>query len=642
MMFCTEQETVATTALEDSSIRVQSAASCYDSENDEEKPSFSEYGTGPGEVVENSDIESINQRLSSAGETSYPELSLVTNSIDGSGYETETKDRISNDAFKKLFTKQDSKTTTQNSKSAKEDIKPVKQDYRATTQDIKSANEDIKPVKQELKTTTQDIKPVKQDTRTTIQNTKPGKLNIKPAQQDTKPARQDIPLASDVLEPQITEVSPTDAQEHKTLKNAVLHEQKIERTTSEITQNTEIGDGQSENRKDIQSTALSPEGNHNNEDNVTIAQNVEQESDPVKKTEFEENHGFASDDDSVTSFPDNDITIKTKASKILNLAEKHQQKNEEVFEMTESTQVDVVESIQTPATDSGKTDPIESLHSNIAEVKQSPQTTVNTNDSNVFLRDIHLLSGKNLKTDKLSDKVGPQFSDKGQSFCSDTNYEKDKTNAEAGMIQQTSNSYDNAAQSGNRFTSESHDSSKPIKKQEYKDNGSADTKKVDSQSYVPKEAKISERKKNNQEREKSKLDESSKMKEEAKSAKVKTEKAKQEKLDIQGVGKADNVVTDTKDKVEIKLQNKTTTRKKAKSPKTARKSVSASKQATEPEPSLELIPTVDENLLKMIENPDGSLELSEETLNQFAPVEDFHDPDLLFVLEDKSNQTLGK
>ena len=55
-----------------------------------------------------------------------------------------------------------------------------------------------------------------------------------------------------------------------------------------------------------------------------------------------------------------------------------------------------------------------------------------------------------------------------------------------------------------------------------------------------------------------------------------------------------------------------------------------------------MIPTVDENLLKMIENPDGSLELSEETLNQFAPVGDFQDPDMLFVLEDKSIKTSGK
>jgi hypothetical protein len=60
-----------------------------------------------------------------------------------------------------------------------------------------------------------------------------------------------------------------------------------------------------------------------------------------------------------------------------------------------------------------------------------------------------------------------------------------------------------------------------------------------------------------------------------------------------------------------------------------------------PEPSLELIPKVDENLLKMIENPEAGLELSEETLNQFAPVEDFQDSDLLSALDDKP-QTSGE
>lgn len=62
----------------------------------------------------------------------------------------------------------------------------------------------------------------------------------------------------------------------------------------------------------------------------------------------------------------------------------------------------------------------------------------------------------------------------------------------------------------------------------------------------------------------------------------------------------------------------------------------------EPEPRLDVIPTVDENLLKMVENVDGDLELSNETLNQFAPVEDFQDPDLLSVLEDNATETSGK
>ena len=80
-------------------------------------------------------------------------------------------------------------------------------------------------------------------------------------------------------------------------------------------------------------------------------------------------------------------------------------------------------------------------------------------------------------------------------------------------------------------------------------------------------------------------------------------------------------------------------KKKIKSPQSSRP---ASDQIPEPESGLDIIPTVDETLLKMIENQAGDLELSEETLNQFAPVEDFHDPGLLSVLDNKSIETSGK
>ena len=82
--------------------------------------------------------------------------------------------------------------------------------------------------------------------------------------------------------------------------------------------------------------------------------------------------------------------------------------------------------------------------------------------------------------------------------------------------------------------------------------------------------------------------------------------------------------------------------KKAKSPKTSRKYTRVSDQTPEPEPRLDVIPVVDENLLKMIESPDGALELSEETLNQFAPVEDFQEQDVTSALEEKSIKTSGK
>ena len=81
--------------------------------------------------------------------------------------------------------------------------------------------------------------------------------------------------------------------------------------------------------------------------------------------------------------------------------------------------------------------------------------------------------------------------------------------------------------------------------------------------------------------------------------------------------------------------------KKAKSPKTSRKTTPALDEIPEPEPSLSMIPIVDETLIEMIENPDGGgLQLSEETLNKFAPVEDFQDPHVVTLLE--SNKTTGK
>lgn len=82
--------------------------------------------------------------------------------------------------------------------------------------------------------------------------------------------------------------------------------------------------------------------------------------------------------------------------------------------------------------------------------------------------------------------------------------------------------------------------------------------------------------------------------------------------------------------------------KKAKSPKTVRKRSAIPDQTPEPEPSLDVIPAVDENLLKMIENSDGALELSEETLNQFAPAEDFQEPDVISVSEENPIKTSGR
>ena len=308
-----------------------------------------------------------------------------------------------------------------------------------------------------------------------------------------------------------------DAPAPQTLNNSVLKEQQINSSTTEITQNTEIGDERQNEKGDIPPIVLSPEGTHDNQDkdDAAILQYVEREYSPVRE-EFEENVNFGSegdddDDDGVTNLADNDINIETERDEIQNSPEKHHRKDKE--KLYDSSQVDYVESsIPTPATNSETVGFIESLHSNATKVQELPET-VNTDDSKVFEREIHLLSGANLKTDQPRDKLGSTVS-------------------------------------------ELRDSSKPIKKQEFKDKSLADTPKADSQNNVPKEGGILERTMKDKPEDKPKLDENSKAVKESKSTKVKTENTKQKKLDVQGVGKADNLTTDTKEKVEIKLQNK--------------------------------------------------------------------------------------
>ena len=75
--------------------------------------------------------------------------------------------------------------------------------------------------------------------------------------------------------------------------------------------------------------------------------------------------------------------------------------------------------------------------------------------------------------------------------------------------------------------------------------------------------------------------------------------------------------------------------KKSKSPKQTRKKNFAE------DTNLDVIPTIDNDLLKVLENQDGEIELSEEALNQFAPVENFRDPDLAVLPEEKSPKKTG-
>ena len=73
--------------------------------------------------------------------------------------------------------------------------------------------------------------------------------------------------------------------------------------------------------------------------------------------------------------------------------------------------------------------------------------------------------------------------------------------------------------------------------------------------------------------------------------------------------------------------------KKSKSPKRNR---GKRRETEDVEPTLDVIPGIDESLLKVLEtNADATVELSEEALNQFAPIENFEDVELLALPEER-------
>jgi hypothetical protein len=561
-MLYSEHETVAPTALENSSIRIPSAASCYDNDNDEdaisvsedvlEKPSFTEYSTDPWVLEENSDTESTNQRFSGMIPTSSPGFSLLSRGDEGSGYEVETKDDSD------ISTKAD----LENTKLPKQDItKPAEQDSKTTTQDTRTAKKNIKSAKQDMKPAKQDVKPAKQDMKPAKQDMKPAKHDMIPAKQDVKPAKEDNSLDSEVIELQISEVSPTNFQTYQTLNNDVNQEQVLSDESNIIeSQDTDLSNGgqrEINNGIRIPSIVLSSEGNPSSKD--------DREVDATAKEIEESLSSGSDDDDSVAGLPIEDDDIETKARGTEELSEANHQKDvtditepqrditEPQKDITESQQVDgVSESKEIPVTNSDTVDLTEtskSLRSDVVEVQKISETTLNTDDSEIHVREIQLLSQRNLKTDERSEKAENQHSSKVRSFSGDTNFQTNKIheNAQIPSVVQSS-----------KLTSESRDKSRPIKGQELEDNGLADTQKMKSQSNTRKDSvsseKNSERKINDNLREKSKLDEKSTRKEKGKGAKA--EKLKGDKLDIQGVGKADSKTTEAKDKMEINAQNK--------------------------------------------------------------------------------------
>ena len=514
-----EHDSVAPT--ENSSIRIPSAASYDDNDDGKDtvskdisgKAPFSEDRTGPGVLEENSDTELTNHRLDMIA--TPPPLQNT-----------------------RLLIKQDI-------------TKPVKQDSKNTQQDIKSAKKEIEPDKQDSKTTKQDPKSAKN--------------NIKPVKQDMKPAKQDNRLSSDAVELQISEPFPTSFHVSQTLNNKVHQEQVLkedESTTSNIiaqSLDSELSNGGQRANNDIVSIVLSPVEKPNSEDNREVSavtlQCAEPDDSPVTETEFKGKNGFDSDDGSVARFFGEDI--ETKARETEDSPEASHQKDE-VHEIIESPQVDDVKSEEIDTVDLTET-----THTITEEVQQLSETTLE--ESKIHVREIEILTETNLKTDELSEKVGSQCPNQVQSlFSSDTNF-TDKITAitatqNSSILGQSCNSDDTTVYGGNRLTSETRDASQPIKEQEFGDNGLPDAQKVKGQSYIRKDPmaneRISERKMNDKPEDKSKLDKNSTTKEGGKSEKVKTEKAKQEKLDIQGVGKADDKVIETKEKKEIKIQNK--------------------------------------------------------------------------------------
>lgn len=55
-----------------------------------------------------------------------------------------------------------------------------------------------------------------------------------------------------------------------------------------------------------------------------------------------------------------------------------------------------------------------------------------------------------------------------------------------------------------------------------------------------------------------------------------------------------------------------------------------------------MIPAIDENLIKALENQDGTVELTDEALDHFAPEESFRELDLYALPEDKPSKNSGK
>ena len=572
------------TASENVSIRIPSAASCYDDDNDHDillvsKDDSEKAPIKSGTLEESSDAESTSNRRPSG-------VVFSSKDVEDSGHEVKTTNAIDDDMFKNStqlaehhssktsrnpsspiptsalrkppkqdtakLAKQNSSTkfgesnikdSTQDILIAEQDRKPVKQGTKLTRQDRKPAKQDIKPVKQDIKPVKQVTEPAKQNTKVAEKDMKPTKKGTKPAEQYVKPVEQGICPGSDVIEPQLKETSATsNSQAYLTEDNEVNQTQYSSQNvsaTSDLSEshNTELDNAeQMQINETIPSVVLPSEGDLTRISSKDEKEN--QEINPTKEENVEERLGFYDkDDDGVANCAREDE------------ANYQEDMPREIDELEEDGGV---ESDEETAPDGNMLE-LAATVTKALDFQKLPEKTVNKNHLDIGEHTIQLSSEMNFRPDEPSEKAETLDSSKVREFP----MKEADPSAEISGEQQSSSGKDTAIRDTHSLALGSRDSFKPTKEQESGGNSSTDTQKLKRQGYIREdlvsnartfESKITA----NNELQKSKLDANST----TKSPKVKTEKTNREKLDIHGVGKADNQANQEKEKVEIKMENK--------------------------------------------------------------------------------------
>lgn len=544
------------------------------SKDDSEKASIKS-----GTLEESSDAESIGNRRPPSG------VVFSSKDVEHSGHEVKTTNAIDGDMFKnsvqvaehhssktsrnasspiptsalRKLPKQDTAkpakqnilTSEQNRKPVTQGTKPNRQDIKPAKQDIKPAKQVTEPAKQNTKVAEKDMKPTKQDTKSIEQDSEPVKQDIKPVEQHVKPVEQGICLGSDIIQPQLSEISTTsNSQAYLALGNEVNQTQYSSQNvsaTSDLSesQNTELdNEEQMQNNETIPSVVLPLEGDLTRISSKEEKEN--QEINPTKEENVEERLAFDDkDDDGVANCVREDDDIEAN----------HQ--GDMPREIDELEEGDRVESDEETAPDGNMFElaatATKATDSGVFDFQKLREKTVNKNDLDIGEHTIQLSSEANFKPDEPSEKAETLDFSKVREFP----MKEADPNAQISGVQQSSGGKDTAIRDTNSLALGSRDSSEPTKEQESGGNSSTDTQKVKREGYnredLVSNARIFESKVTaNNELQKSKLDESST----TKSPKGKTEKSKREKLDIQGVGKADNQVNQEKEKAEMKMENK--------------------------------------------------------------------------------------